>query len=59
VWTVIVVVTLELVQHGCCVPLVDDQKTVEQFAADGADEALGDRIRPRCAHRCHDDLNVG
>jgi hypothetical protein len=28
--------------------LVDDQKTVEEFAADGADEALGDRVRSRC-----------
>ena len=48
VWTVIVVVTLELVQYGCGVPLVDDQKTVQQLAADGADEAF----------RCLDDLDV-
>jgi hypothetical protein len=27
------------------VSLVDDQKTVQQFAADGADEAFRDRIR--------------
>jgi hypothetical protein len=26
------------------VRLVDDQKTVEEFAADGADEAFGDRV---------------
>ena len=39
-------------------PLVDDQKTVEEFAADGADEAFGDRVRPRCAHRRLDDLDV-
>src|SRR3954452_2916889 len=51
VWTVIVVVALELAEHGCGVPLVDDQKTVEEFAADGADKALGDRVRPRRAHR--------
>jgi len=39
-------VLLELAQHGCGVPLVDDQETVEEFAADGADEAFGDRVRP-------------
>ena len=32
--TVIVVVALELAQYGCSVSLVDDQKMVEQFAAD-------------------------
>jgi hypothetical protein len=31
--------------------LVDDQKTVEEFAADGADEAFGDGVRSGCAHR--------
>jgi len=25
---------------------------VEQFAADGVDEAFGDRVRPRCPHGC-------
>jgi hypothetical protein len=44
--SVIVVVALEVAQHGCSVPSVDDQKTVEQFVADGADEAFGDRVRP-------------
>jgi hypothetical protein len=40
------------------VSLVDDQNPVEQFAADGADEAFRDRVRPRCAHRRLDDLDV-
>jgi hypothetical protein len=44
--SVIVVVALEIAQHGCSVPSVDYQETVEQFAADGADEAFGDRVRP-------------
>jgi hypothetical protein len=42
---VIVVVALEVAQHCCSVSSVDDQKTVEQFTADGADEAFGDRVR--------------
>jgi hypothetical protein len=40
------------------VPLVDEEKTVEEFAADGADEAFGDRVRTRRTHRCLDDLDV-
>jgi hypothetical protein len=40
------------------VPLVDDQQTVEKFAADGADEAFGDRVGPRCPHRRLDDPEV-
>jgi hypothetical protein len=44
----IVVVALELAEHGCGVSLIDDQEVVEQFAADSADEALGDRVRSRC-----------
>jgi hypothetical protein len=32
-------------------PLVDDQDAVERFAADGADEAFGDGVRPRCPAR--------
>src|SRR4051812_1411341 len=32
--SVIVVVALEVAQHGCSVPSVDDQKAVEQFTAD-------------------------
>ena len=52
-------VALELAQHGCSVPLVDDQKAVEQFAADGADEAFRDRVRARCVHWRLDYLDVG
>ena len=55
---VMVVVALELAQHGCGVSLVDDHKAVEEFAADGADEAFGDRIRPWRAHGRRDDLDV-
>jgi len=29
--------------------MVDDQKTVEEFAADGADEAFRDRVCAGCA----------
>ena len=39
--------------------MVDDQDVVEAFAADGADEAFGDRVRPRCPHRGPDDPDVG
>jgi hypothetical protein len=41
------------------VPSVDDQKAVEEFAADGACEAFGDRVRSWRARRCLDDLDVG
>jgi len=44
----IVVVALELAQHGGGVSLVDDEKAVEEFAADGADEAFRDGV---CAVR--------
>jgi hypothetical protein len=51
--SVIVVVALELAEDRCGVSLVDDQKAVEEFAADGADEAC---VRPRRAHGCLDEL---
>ena len=35
---VIVVVARELAKHECGMPLVDDQHSVEEFAADAADE---------------------
>ena len=38
--------------------LADDQDSVEEFVADGADEAFGDRVRPRCRHRRVDDGDV-
>ena len=51
-------VLLVLAEHGHGVPLVDDQGAVEEFAADAADEAFGDRVGPRCPHRCLDDADV-
>ena len=53
-----IVVALVLAQRGCGVSLVDDQKTVEEFAADGADEAFRDGVCPRRAHRRLEDLDV-
>jgi len=41
------------------VSLVGDQEAVEQVTADRSDEALGDRVRLRCSHRCVDDPDVG
>ncbi len=55
---VIVVVAFELAEYGCRVSLVGDQEAVEQFAADGADEALGDCVRSRCLHWRLDDPEV-
>ena len=56
--SVMVVVALEHTQDGCGVSLVDDQEVVEEFPADRSDEALGDRVRPRCPHRRLDDPDV-
>jgi hypothetical protein len=39
-------------------PLVGDQDAVEQFAAEAADEAFGDRVGPRRPYRCPDDAGV-
>ena len=39
-------------------PQVDDQYSVEEFAANAADEAFGDRVGPRCLHRRPDDPHV-
>jgi hypothetical protein len=33
-----------LVENGCGMSLVDDQGAVEEFAADTANEAFGDRV---------------
>jgi hypothetical protein len=51
-------VAFELVQHDSGVSLVDDQEAVEEFVADCPDEALGDRICPRCPHRRPDGADV-
>ena len=55
---VIVVMVLVLVQDGHGVLLVDDQDAVEEFATHAADEALSDRVGPRCAHRRPDDADI-
>jgi hypothetical protein len=49
---------LVLAEHHYGMPLIDDQGVVEEFAADAADEAFGDRVGPRCPHRCLDDPDV-
>jgi hypothetical protein len=36
-----------------------DQEVVETFAAQGADPAFRDRVRPRCLYRGADDADVG
>ena len=43
-WPVIVVMVRALLQHGRGVSLVDDQQGVEEFPAEGAEEAFGDRV---------------
>jgi hypothetical protein len=34
-------------QYGCGMPLVDEEDAVEEFTADGADEAFGHSVGPR------------
>ena len=41
------------------VALSGDQDVVEAFPAQGADEAFGDRVRPRRPDRSMDDADVG
>jgi hypothetical protein len=36
-----------------------DQEVVEAFAAQGADPAFGDRVRPGCSDWCAEDADVG
>jgi hypothetical protein len=55
---VTVVVELVLAKYGRGMGLVDDQDVVEEFAADGADEAFGDGVGPRCLHGRPDDLDA-
>ena len=45
-----VVVLGVLGQHGCGMPLADDQDAIEEFATNRADEAFGDRVGPRRPH---------
>ena len=58
-WAVGVVVLDELVQHQCQVAGSGDQHVVEAFAAQGADDAFGDRVGPRCPDRGADDDDIG
>jgi hypothetical protein len=53
-----VVVLNVLLQHHCEVALSDDQKVVEAFAAQRADQALDDRVSARCSNRGADDAGV-
>jgi hypothetical protein len=55
---VTVVVELVLAKYGRGMGLVDVQDVVEEFAADGADEAFGDGVGPRCLHGRPDDLDA-
>ena len=57
-WPVFVEVALILAEYISGVSLVDDQDAVEQFAADGSDEALGDRVRPRRLRWRLDDPDI-
>ena len=54
-----VVVLDDLTDYHAEVTRSGDQQVIEAFAAQGADEAFGDRIRPRGPHRCADDGDVG
>jgi len=49
VWPVLVVVLDEFVEEPFELSLVPDEGAVEEFVADGADPALGERIRLGCA----------
>jgi len=59
VWAVRVVVLDVLPKHYREVARSGDQKVVEAFAAQRADEAFGDRIRAWCPDRAADDADVG
>jgi hypothetical protein len=58
VWPVVVVMACVLLEHGCGVTVVDDHDMVEEFAADGADQAFGDGVCSRRPHRCLDNPDV-
>jgi hypothetical protein len=48
-----------LAQHRREVARPGDQEMIETFAAQGADEAFRDGVRPRCSCRGADDADVG
>ena len=54
-WPLGVVVSHELGQGGAQVRLVGDQDSVGQFAAQGPDQALADRVRPGRLRRALED----
>lgn len=58
VGSVVVVVLFEFAKHDCGVSLVDDQDAVEEFVADGVDEAFGDRVGSGCSYRRRDDAGI-
>lgn len=45
------------VEHALEVSSAEDQDSVETFTPDGADEALGVRVRPRRSYWCADHLD--
>ena len=59
VWAVGVVVLDELLQHYGEVAGSGDQEVVEALAAQRADPALRDRVRPRRPHGGAEDADVG
>lgn len=54
-WAVTVVVVDVLAQNGFEVPSSEDEHPVQAFSPEGADEALGVRVRLGRSHRSHDD----
>jgi hypothetical protein len=46
-WSMPVVMADKLSDHGLEVALVDDERSIEALAPDGADEALGESVCPR------------
>jgi hypothetical protein len=54
------VVVREVLPQDCReVARSGDEEVVEAFAAQGADPALGDRVRSRCPHRSTDRADAG
>lgn len=54
-WPVRVVVVHEDTEDALKVAPIHDQEPVDALGPDGADEALGHRVRLRRSHRCLDD----
>jgi hypothetical protein len=58
VGTVLVEMRHVLGQYVSEVAAVEDQYSVEQLAADGANPSFGDRVRSGCPHRCAQDADA-